>query len=267
MKTNTEQLELSAAMREAVERLYAVFGPNKVPPCMLDVCTHCCMDAELEIEMRRLPLQKISAAHFYQYNCSAKSAQQPAPEVRYLLPRLLELVALGAELHHSTELQLQRIGNCDSVEFTAKERAALEAFALCYFSEFLSRHDWLGGGSYARDEVFDMLLMFDYGGLALRPLLESWLKDESASATLHYISAGFYDFWQSQIVKSPFATDRPQFQDVLKTWLTDEGHRRTFADRILKLDMSAIDQTAICYYGSHITPKEMAETVFDLITY
>lgn len=254
-------------MREVLETLYSVFQVHKVPQQMLDVCINCCMDEILEREMRRLPLRQLSAKHFYEYNSSAKSVHQPADEIRYLLPRLLELLVLGAELHHSTELQLQRIGNCDAEEFSAKERAALDAFALCYFGECLNRHDWQGGASYARDEIFDVLLMFDYGGIALQPLLNYWLKDESTAATLHYISAGFYDFWQSQTVKNPFAQDRTPFQGVLKTWLTDDSHRRTFAGRILGLDMEAIDQPAICYYGSRITPKEMTETVFDLITY
>lgn len=264
---NTDQLELSAVVRDAVERLYAVFNPYGAPQHMLDVCINCCMDAKLEVEMRRLPLRQITARHFYQYNDSAKSEQQPAREIKYLLPRLLELLALGADLHHSTELCLQRIGNCEAGEFSDKERAAIDAFALCYFGEFLNHHPWQRGDRFARDDIFDVLLMFDYGGIALQPMFEYWLKDKSTSATLHYISAGFYDFWQDQSIQNAFATDRTQFQQVLKTWLTDESHRRVFARRILDLDMNAIDQTAICYYGNQITPKEMAETVFDLITY
>lgn len=267
MKTFTEQLELSTAMRDAVDELYRVFDSHSAPKHPLDVCTHCCMDAELEVEMRHLPLRQLTATHFYKYNASAKSAEQPADEIKYVLPRLLELLALGAELHHSTALQLQRLGNCAAENFSTKEREALDAYALCYFGEFLSQHDWQGVSNHSRDEVFDVLLMFDCGGVALQPLLEFWLKDGSTSATLHYISAGFYDFWKDQCVHNAFATDRARFQEVLKTWLTDESHRRTFANRISKLDMNAIDQSAICYYGSRITPKEMAETVFDLITY
>lgn len=267
MKTANDQSELSAAMREAIEGLYAIFRSYKAPGHTLDVCINCCMDAKLEAEMRRLPLRQLATKHFYEYNSSAKSTQQPAVEIKYLLPRLLELLAVGAELHHSTELYLQRIGNCLPGDFSDKERAAINAFAICYLEEFLSRHPWQAGASFARDDIFDVLLMFDYGGIDLQPLLESWLKNASTAATLHYISAGFYDFWKGQCVQNAFATDRSRFQEVLKTWLTDESHRRMFARRILELDMGTIDQPAICYYGSHITPKEMAETVFDLITY
>jgi hypothetical protein len=92
--------------------------------------------------------------------------------------------------------------------------------------------------------------------------LEYWLKEEAVAATLHYVSSRFYDF---PCDRNAFATDRPQFQEIMKMWLTDESHRRKFADRILELDMDAIDQTAMCYYGSRLTPKQMVETVFDLI--
>jgi predicted acylesterase/phospholipase RssA len=68
-------------------------------------------------------------------------------------------------------------------------------------------------------------------------------------------------------MQNAFAKDRPVFQEVLKTWLTNENNRRMFARRILELDMSAIDQTPICYYGSQINVKQMTETVFDLISY
>lgn len=267
MKTNTEQLELSAPMREAVERLYAVFKPYAAPQHMLDVCTQCCMDSALEVEMRRLPLRQLTTRHFYEYNDSAKTRPQPVAEIKYLLPRMLELLAFGAEIHHSSALYLDRLGNCAAGEFSTAEYEAINAFALTYFAERLSEHQWQSVGQHFGDDAFDALLMFDIGGVALQPLLDYWLKDESIAATLHYVSSGFYDFWQGQCIQDAFATDRHEFQDVLKTWLTDENHRRIFARRISDLDMGTIDQPAICYYGSHITPREMAETVFDLITY
>lgn len=263
MKTITNQPELSAPVRGAVEKLYAVFKPYAAPQHMLDVCTHCCMDAELEVEMRKLPLRQLTARHFYQYNGSAKSDPQPVDEIKYLLPRMLELLAAGAEIHHSTELFLDRLGNCPADAFSPAEYAAINAFALAYFAHGLNQHPWQSAGRHPVDETFVALLMFDIGGVDLQPLLDYWLKDDSTAATLHYASWGFWDF----PCDGAFAEDRPQFQEVLKAWLTDASHRRVFAERIVNLDMSAIDQTTVCYYGSQITPKEMAEAVFDSITY
>lgn len=57
-------------------------------------------------------LRQLTTRHFYAYGDTAKSLVQPSSELRYLLPRLLELLAEGAELRHSTELILDRLGNC-----------------------------------------------------------------------------------------------------------------------------------------------------------
>jgi len=264
---NTLKRELSPALKHAVERLYFVFNGYRAPTYCLDVCLACCMDEVLEKEMRRLPLRRISAKHFYAYNDTAKSEVQPADELKYLLPRMLELLADGADLHHSRAIYLQRLGNCETGAFTVKEYEAIEAFALAYFADHLSRHRWQCGEGHPGDLAFELLLMFDIGGIDVRPLLEHWLKDDSVAATLHYVNAGFYDFWQAQCIKDAFAEDRPAFQAQMKTWLTDHSHRQTFARRILKLEMNNLDQTPTCYYGSRITPQDMAETVFDLITY
>jgi hypothetical protein len=180
---------------------------------------------------------------------------------------MLELVASGAEVHHSTALYLDRLGNCEAGAFSEKEYEAIEAFALAYFSDCLSRHPWQSGDGYDRDAAFEFLLMFFIGGIDLQPLLDYWLKNELTAATLHYVNAGFYEFWQAQSIENPFAEDRPVFQEKMKAWLTDENNRRTFAHRILKLEMNNLDQTPTCYYGSRITPQDMAETVLDLITY
>jgi hypothetical protein len=225
------------------------------------------MDESLEKEMRRLPLRQITARHFYEYNASAKSEVQPEYELKYLLPRMLELIASGAEVHHSEELYLDRLGSCEADAFSTEEYKAIEAFALACFTDCLSQHPWESGEGYGSDAAFEFLLMFAIGGIDLQPLLDYWLKDESTAATLHYVSAGFYEFWKDQRIRNAFADHRPLFQETVKTWLTDYSHRQTFARRILKLEMNNLDQTPTCYYGSRVTPQDMAETVFDLITY
>jgi hypothetical protein len=262
----TEYREITP-LNPAIEQIYAVFRSYKAPKELLDVCIGCCMDIELEKEMRRIPLRQISANHFYEYNGSAKSTEQPPDEIKYLLPRLLELLASDADLHHSTELNLQRLGNCQEASFTKQELEAIDTFALAYFAQYLSQHPWQVGKIDLNNEIFDILLMFDIGGVDLPPLLDYWLNNEDTSATLHYVSAGFGDFWQCQSIQNAFGIDRPLFQETMKNWLTNESNRYAFAGRILALDMSIIDQKPVYYYTSEVTAKQMTETVFDLISY
>lgn len=86
------------SLQSAVRRAYDVFGAYVAPNQPLNVCTFCCMDEELEREMRAVPLRKLKRQHFYEYGTGAKSVDgQSADEVKYLLPRLLELLAAGEE--------------------------------------------------------------------------------------------------------------------------------------------------------------------------
>ena len=151
-RTNSQMKPLSAALNQSLDRLYDVFGHCHAPKAMLDVCIACCMDADLEKEMRRVPLHKLTEKHFYAYNGTAKSRVQPVDELRYFLPRLLELLAEGAELHHSTELYLERLGNCDWSAFSPDECAAIDAFALAYWSDFLATHPWHHQSGYSYPE-------------------------------------------------------------------------------------------------------------------
>lgn len=97
----------------------------------LDVCVACCVSKEVEVDkqMCEWPLKRLTANHFYEYNCSAKSEVQDAREIGYFLPRMLELLAEGADIHHSIELSLDRLGRCPPGSWTREEQAALSSYA------------------------------------------------------------------------------------------------------------------------------------------
>src|SRR5258706_349774 len=103
---SAQKKERTKAPGAASQAPYQSFAGYRSPSVALDACVTCCMDADLEREMRRLPLRSLTEHHFYQYNDAAKSVVQPADEIKYLAPRMLELLAQGARLHHSTELYL-----------------------------------------------------------------------------------------------------------------------------------------------------------------
>src|SRR5476651_2034056 len=113
---------LSAAVAEA----YRAFARHVAPAFPLDVCLACCCPVDVEQQLRQWPLARLTTGHFYEYNCSAKSEVQPAPEIGHLLPRMLELLAEGGEIHHSVELALDRLGRCPPQSWNESERAALD---------------------------------------------------------------------------------------------------------------------------------------------
>ena len=249
----------SAPLRQAIATLYQVFADEPVPAVPLDACTHCCMPPEQEAEMRRWPLRDITAAHFYRYNSAASSGSQPASEVRYLLPRLLELLAQGAELHFALECTLRRLGDCPADAFSQDQRRAIDTYARAHFTDFLARHAWLDAAvpnRWSADNAFAVLLMWDIGGVDIRPLLADWARGGRPSACCHYAEAGNADFWPDDTMDNAFAQERPAFRHTVNEWMRDEANRAHFSHalRALRASTDAFRQDCDC--GAHPTPED-----------
>lgn len=253
------------ALQAAVRRAYEVFGHYTAPLHPLDVCTACCMPEEFEREMRAVPLRKLKRHHFYEYSTGAKSVDgQPADEVKYLLPRLLELLAAGEETHHSIELALDRVGRCPADAFSAEERAVLEAFMLASFDACL-RGEWAAEGIwYDLEDPLALLVMADHAGLALEPLLRHWARHESAQSTIRFVESTYWGFWPEHKITNPFASDRPRLQKVFKDWMLAPTTKTAFTTKLLLPHfLDQVEQTPA--NGCAPFPV-MVEAVFDHLT-
>ena len=259
MKHNVEQTEGREPLRSVVEDAYRVFRRYKPPASSLDACLNCCMSAELEREMRQLPLTKLTRQHFYEYNTAAKSEVQPAAELLYLLPRMLELMAEGAEIHHSIELSLDRLGRCLADTFDEAEQRVLNRFALSYFEQSIAASErmWF-------DEPISLLLMFDVGDLTIAPLLDSWTRSNEPESTMHFVDATYWNFWEKQEYDNAFATDRPAFRSQVRAWMLDPAHRRRFADKLMKADFQRLAERQAA--RGQIPFSMMVDAVFDHLT-
>ncbi|XVJ68219.1 MAG: hypothetical protein HEQ39_00055 [Rhizobacter sp.] len=266
MKDHVKQPIGGEPLRSVVADAYQALRRHKPPTQCLDVCLNCCMSPALEREMRQLPLRELKAHHFYEYNTSAKSEQQPAAELLYFLPRLLELMAQGANLHHSTELYLDRLGRCDAAKFSKVERAAIDAYALAFFAEGLAQSPRDSAGRFMGEDAVSILLMFNIGGIDVARLLAHWLDNEAPTATMHYVWARYWALGCNQPFSNPFADKRPGFQDTIADWMQDVDHRSVFAQRILALDLSDVgDETCAKECCKRLGLKDMSEAVFDWI--
>lgn len=246
------------ALKSVVEDAYKAFRRHARPAFPLDVCLNCCIDAVLEREMREKPLRELTARHFYEYNTSAKSAEQPAAEILYLLPRMLELIAEGAEVHHSTELFLDRVGRCPAGTFDEAQRRVLDKFALCLFAQAIDAERAWG------KEPFSLLLMFEIGSLDVAPLLSLWLASETLASTVHYVRDTYWDFWPARDYENAFAGDRPAFRARLREWLLDPANGRRFAAKLAEPEFLAL---AARQEGTGCMPfNMMVDAVFDQLT-
>lgn len=221
-------------LNAAVQTVYRAFSHYSAPKALLDVCTGCCMEAALEHEMRNLPLRQLTQEHFYQYNDSAKSEVQPADEIKYYLPRMLELLAQGARLHHSTELYLDRLGRCEPNAYSPDEQFALLAYARAFFAEGLEQWEPDQEALFQGEHAFSILLMWDYAGVPLQPLLEDWLANDSEAAALSFVESFYWDYWLvGAAIANPFA--EAPFRQAMTAWLTDPQTKAAWADKLLKL--------------------------------
>lgn len=258
-----QQNSISAVLRAAVADAYRVFKRYRAPKHPLDACVACCLSEKTEKEMRTLPLYKLTAHHFYEYNTAARSPEQPADEVKYLLPRMLELLADGQDIHHSLEISLVRIGSCQAGSFTDIETGVLNRFALAYFHQVLidpSPH----GTQRLLDDTLSVLLMFHIAGLNIEPLLALWLQSDEPGATVRFVQDTYWGFWKDHDVSNAFATDHPSFKALFKQWLLDPAVRHRFVEKLMAADFQRRADTEHGYPSVNF--NAMVDAVFDELT-
>ncbi len=227
---------IATKLEAATQAAYKAFAQYQAPDHLLDVCTACCMSAKLEQEMRSLPLRQLTQRHLYEYNDSAKSQVQPAREIKYLAPRLLELLTEGARLHHSTELYLDRLGRCDPGSFSATEQAALQGFALAYFAQGLEQWPSASDSLFQDDNAFSILLMWAYARVPLEPLLQHWLDCESDASILNFVDACYWDYaWYANQMGNAFATDQVEYKRTMEGWLNKPATKARWAEKLMRL--------------------------------
>lgn len=246
------------AMQAVIADAYKVFGRHRAPTVHLDACS-CCMSPVLEAQMLSLPLRKLTRQHFYEYNTAAKGEVQPAHEVLYFLPRLLELIAQGEEVHHSTELFLDRVGRCPADSFSEAEAAVLKRFALEYFASHLA-----AGCSRLMEDSLTVLLMVHIGGLDLQPLLDYWLQCKDPQSTVQYVDAGYWLFWEYREVSNAFAESRTEFRLQIRQWMLAPAHRLVFADKLVRAEFQEL--AAMQPDSGRMPFKFLVDAVFDNLT-
>lgn len=236
-------------------------------PSELDVCTACCVELKIEEEMRTLPLSELTEKHFYQYNSSAKGDVQPVDEIKYYLPRMLELLAEGKEIHFATELYLDRLGRCSRQVFSYQEWKAIENFCVALFEHELTFYPWEDNQRIVGliENVFDMLLMFDIGGLDIQPFLDIWTERDTPQATLIYIEAAYWEYWAKMSICNPFAEQRLDYQEIMNAWLLSKSHHQQFATRIQQLDFATIEG-ATAWRNGIVPIQDQIEHILNCMT-
>lgn len=234
------------------------------PPLPLDICS-CCVPDDIGRQLAQWPLKRLTALHFYEYNTSAKDEAQDPREIGYFLPRMLELLTSGKEVHHSTELALDRLGRCPRDSWTPAQHAVLAQFALACFDLLLREGTLSAETRTPAEDPLSVLLMFDIGGVDVGPLLALWLDCDHPLATAQFVQTTYWDFWTGQTYSNPFASERPAFREQIHEWLLAPSHRERFAAKLLHVDFLTF--AASCPPVGCTTFSTMVDGVFEQLTY
>lgn len=257
---NNNQQALDALVAEA----YQVFGHYRAPVGTLNACTVCCMSADLALEMTRLPLKRLGRHHFYDYNTAAKEEDQPVDEILHFLPRMLDLMAQGVDIHHSLELSLDRLAGEPVQALNGAQRSLLDRFALAYFQNAVGPDAWGEDGRQLGDEPFTVLAMVQLAGLDIQPLLAWWLQSDDPRATAHFVRGCYWGVWTEADSLNAFTKDQPDFSARILRWLQDPANRARWVDKLL---CPAFQRTMGQQHGSVQVPFElMVDAAFDALT-
>lgn len=222
-------------LHAAVEMIYRTFAHYQAPIKPLDLCLLDGTETELSCEMRTLPLHQLSQRHFNEYSYySYQGKTQSADDIKYYLPRMLDLLAQGAECQHNIDTYLERLGNCDAYAFTPQEKVALRRYARSFFSHGLAQWGTRQCSLFQGEYAFTILRMWDCAGIPIQPLLDDWLSNPSEAATLSFVDAYYWEYWKNNY-KITLANHKEPFRKTMHAWLRDQNTKAAWANKLLKL--------------------------------
>jgi hypothetical protein len=171
---------MSNDLNKIVEQAYVLFSGNK-PDSITDACTSCCMSEEdaqllLSTPLRQIPLDLLS-----QYQDAAKPLNLNLKEVKYFLPRYLDLISVFKFPSYEPCLALTRLSPFSVDGWNKEESNLLEAFSMQFFAEYVETMD--------HPEFVlpsEILLMFHKGGINVTSLLELWSRTTSLNGLIHF---------------------------------------------------------------------------------
>lgn len=237
-----------------IEKCYDIFRyPRPISPVNACTCP-ICLDPKLELEMRQLPLRELTRQHFYEYNTSPTGMPENPNEVKYFLPRMIELLVQGESLHHSEPLYFWRVGACPKDSFSTEEMAIWQQFAQMYLTQLLHEpvHDF--------PDLFDYILMFYKGHIDIKPFLHYWQHDDSPQAVLQFVHSTYWEYCHNTPIDNPFADNDPEYKHIMQTWLNNPQHKQQRAKQLLNLPPDFVQK-----YNKEFDANGKIDYLFDLL--
>jgi hypothetical protein len=216
-------VERRLALSRAIERSYDVFAAYDGPG-ELEFCEHCHDDA-CAPALRATALRDLDAGQVRCLTYAASLDPEPGADLRYVLPRLLELLPAGEPLE--PEVVLSKPAAAGWRSWPLPEQEALEAFAAAYWDAVLAEFP---GAVRAEDALCGLALLT----AEVAPYLATWTDDVQASAIRHCARIINTDLAECLASLRPLQLSGPYWMDCQAAhqhavaWLLEEGRLATF---------------------------------------
>ena len=168
-----------------------------------------------------------------------ESEDKAIMELRYFLPRMLELLSQGEILYIDEGFSLSKCHFEHTHIWKEEEIAFMERFAKAFFDEVLEEES-----PDLCDSVEDWLVCFGLSGLSIAPLLDTWLQQAGKVKALYDFQELFtYSLHPIGIVykHSYFKDKHPELNEQITTWLTAPHTQQTFLQATENLLLSDIE--------------------------
>ncbi|WP_413995911.1 hypothetical protein [Maribacter sp. 2307ULW6-5] len=189
----------------------------------LDICSPCCVSREDEQLLLGHDRYQVPLPAIYAYNDTAKSGYtlETMGELKYFAPRILELVAQNAEVHHSRELYLQRFHLAPREGWSPSELDFFERYALALFAEQL--------GS-AKSPIRTLVMLHDLP-VDVSALFPPMFKQHPKQLVLFFADLYLYKVnWRKHKLINAFA--RKELSNVVIEFLLKEDTLRRVSETL-----------------------------------
>lgn len=210
-----------------IEEAYRLFASYSItPPLTVCDCGNCITGEEIKA-LVSTPLRELSRDLIDTYiSAMFESEDKAIVELRYFLPRMLELLSVGETLYIDEGFSLSHCHFEHTHIWKEEEIAFMERFAKAFFDEVLEEES-----PDQCDSVEDWLVCFGLSGLPIAPLLNSWLQQADKVMALYYFEEFLTHSFRSVGIAfkhSYFKDKRPELNEQITTWLTAPHTQRTF---------------------------------------
>lgn len=229
-----------------IEEAYRLFASYSItPPLTVCDCGNCITGEEIKA-LVSTPLRELSRDLIDTYiSAMFESEDKAIMELRYFLPRMLELLSQGEILYIDEGFSLSKCHFEHTHIWKEEEIAFMERFAKAFFEEVLE-----GECPHPYSTAEDWLVCFGLSGLSIAPLLDTWLQQAGKVKALYDFEELFtYSLHPIGIVfkHSYFKDKRPELNEQITAWLTAPHTQRTFlqATENLLLSDTALEEEVL----------------------